>query len=345
MGKGMGRDMGNGSGKPHPPLGGNPISAGILVVRLGAMGDILHALPAAASLKHSFPASPLTWVVENTWAPLLQNNSFIDRVVTLDRRNPGTWLDTVRELREQRFSIAMDFQGLLKSAITASLARPDRIFGYSSQFVRERMAAWFYSSRVSSAAIHIVDRHLDIAAAAGAVNLLRSFPLPLGTPEGDLPEGPFVLACPFAGWKGKQWPLESYSAVGRELEERWGIPLVLNGPPAERAALASAPGVRIQTSSISGLIDATRRATAILGVDSGPMHLAAALSKPGVAIFGPTDPARNGPYGGSLQVLRSPRAKQINLTRGNYRRGTSIDPTMRDITPEQVLSALASILN
>ena len=338
------------NGQPDPLQGDNPISAGILVVRLGAMGDILHALPAAASLKHSFPASPLTWVVENTWAPLLQNNSFIDRVITLDRRHPRTWLATVRELREQHFSIAMDFQGLLKSAITASLARPDRIFGYSQQFVRERMAAWFYYSRVSTAAVHIVDRHLDIAAAAGAVNLLRSFPLPTGTPEGELPDGRFVLACPFAGWNGKQWPIESYVAVAHELHRRWGVPLVLNGPPSERAALSlirtqSSHAVHIHTSSITGLIDATRRAAAIIGVDSGPMHLAAALSKPGAAIFGPTDPARNGPYGGSLQVLRSPRAKPITLARGNYRRGATIDDSMRDVTPDQVLAALAPIFD
>lgn len=339
----------NGTGSANPPRGGSPISAGILVVRLGAMGDILHALPAAASLKHSFPASKLTWVVENTWAPLLQNNSFIDRVITLDRLHPRTWLATVRELREERFSIAMDFQGLLKSAITASLARPDRIFGYSQQFVRERMAAWFYSSRVSSAAVHIVDRHLDIAAAAGAVNLLRSFPLPNGTPEGDLPDSPFVLACPFAGWKGKQWPLESYTAVACELERRWGVPLVLNGPPSERGALTAlaqgAPGLRIHTSSICGLIDASRRATAVIGVDSGPMHLAAALSKPGVAIFGPTDPARNGPYGGSLQVLRSPHAQPISLARGNYRRANTIDESMHEVTPDQVLCALAPMFS
>ena len=102
-------------------------------------------------------------------------------------------------------------------------------------------------------------------------------------------------------------------------------------------------GIRIHTSSITGLIDATRRATAIIGVDSGPMHLAAALSKPGAAIFGPTDPARNGPYGGSLQVLRSPRAKPMSLARGNYRRGNTIDDSMRDITPDQVIASLSQV--
>jgi heptosyltransferase-1 len=320
------------------------ISSGILVVRLGAMGDVLHALPAAASLKHSFPASKLTWVVESTWAPLLENNSFIDRVICLDRRRSSSWLTTLRELREQRFSLAFDFQGLLKSAITASLARPDRLIGYSHRLVRERMAAWFYSNRVSSAAVHVVDRHLDAAAAAGAVNLIRSFPLPPGTPEGDLPDEPFVLATPSAGWKSKQWPLESYAEVARLLKDQWNIPLVLNGPPSARAELAQVPGVWVHTSGISGLIDATRRSTAVIGVDSGPMHLAAAIAKPGVAIFGPTDPARNGPYGGSLQVLRSPNAGVVGLTRGDYRRGDTIDASMREITPEQVVTALASVL-
>ncbi len=308
------------------------------------MGDILHALPAAASLKHSFPSAPLTWVVENTWAPLLQHNSFIDRVICLDRRHPATWMRTLRELREQRFSLAMDLQGLFKSALTASLARPERIIGYDRRLVRERMAAWFYSNRVSTAAAHVVDRHLDIAAAAGAVNLLRSFPLPLGVPEGDLPDGRFVLASPFAGWKSKQWPLEYFARTAHELRERWDIPLVLNGPPSDREALKQVPGVHVHVSSIAGLIDATRRATAVIGVDSGPMHLAAALAKPGVAIFGPTDPKRNGPYGGTMRVLSSPRAPEV-LARGDYQRGAIIDVSMRDVRPEQVLDALEPFLS
>ena len=324
--------------------GGSAINSGMLVVRLGAMGDILHALPAAASLKHSFPSAPLTWVVESTWAPLLQHNSFIDRVICLDRRHPRTWMNTLSELREQHFSIAMDLQGLLKSALTASLAKPERIIGYDRKLVRERMAAWFYSSRVSTAAAHIVDRHLDMAVAAGAVNLLRSFPLPAGVPEGDLPDGPFVLASPFAGWKSKQWPLEYYAQVARELMARWHLPLVLNGPVAARETLQSVPGVWIHTSGIAGLIDATRRSSAIIGVDSGPMHLAAALGKPGVAIFGPTDPKRNGPYGGTLQVLTSGR-QAAAFERGDYFRGATIDLSMRDVTASQVVGVLERVLD
>jgi heptosyltransferase-1 len=114
--------------------------------------------------------------------------------------------------------------------------------------------------------------------------------------------------------------------------------LVLNGPPSAEQLLRSVPDTLTHVSSIAGLIHATRRAAAIIGVDSGPMHLAAALGKPGVAIFGPTDPARNGPYGGAFRVLRSPRAVTT------YKRRSHADGSMREITPEQVCRALEELL-
>jgi heptosyltransferase I len=312
---------------------------GLLVVRLGAMGDVLHTLPAAASLKHSFPDLPLTWAIEAAWAPLLEGNPFVDRVVIIDRKRPGTWLGTRRLLCEQRFSLAIDFQGLLKSAFIASLARPDRIAGFHRHQVRERAASLFYSLAVQSQSIHAVDRYLDLAAGAGASRLLRQFPLPPGEPEGDLPDA-FVLASPFAGWASKQWPLEYYAALAQVSD----LPLVLNGPPSAKAALDSIPNVTVHISTLAGLIDATRRATAVVGVDSGPMHLAAALGKPGIAIFGPTDDARNGPYGGSLKVLRDPGSipqyQPGPKQSGAYVRGDQIDPAMRAVTPEHVVAAL-----
>jgi heptosyltransferase-1 len=318
-----------------------PNNDGLLVVRLGAMGDILHALPAAASLKHSFPELPMTWVVESAWASLLAGNPFIDHMVILDRKRPGTWLDTRRALCQRRYSLAIDFQGLLKSAFVASLARPDRIVGFHRDHVRERAAGLFYSLTVQSQSVHAVDRNLDLAAAAGASRLLRQFPLPAGEPEGDLPDH-FVLASPFAGWASKQWPLEYYARLAQISD----LPLVLNGPPSAKAALDSIPNITVHISSIAGLIDATRRATAVIGVDSGPMHLAAALNKPGVAIFGPTDDARNGPYGGTLKVLRAPgalpRYQPGPRMSGAYVRGAEIDPGMRAVKPEEVLNALKS---
>lgn len=316
----------------------------ILIVRLGAMGDVLHALPAAASLKHNFPASKLTWVVDAPWAPLLAGNPFLDTVIPVDRKRPRTWWDTRRALHQSRYSLAVDFQGLLKSAFVATLARPERIIGFSRSEVRERAAAFFYSQSVQAGMVHAVDRNLALAQAAGAVSLLRQFPLPPGQPEGDLPSSGFVLASPLAGWVGKQWPLEYYASLARLLSQELGLPLVVNGPPSSQTVLKSIPGALVHVSGIEGLIDATRRATAVIGVDSGPMHLAAALNKPGIAIFGPTDPARNGPYGGSLQVMchpsATPKLRRTDGRSGAYVRDTEIDPAMRAITPEEVLSVL-----
>ena len=314
--------------------GGNPHSSGrILVVRLGAMGDIIHALPAAASLKLGFPGWQVTWVVEPRWAPLLQANPFVDRVVLLDRTGAGlarAW----RDLRAERFDFAVDFQGLIKSALVACAARTERIYGFDRSIAREPLAAMFYSDRVPARSAHRVDRNLELAAAARASTSLHLFPLPPGRAEGDLPAGAFVLASPLSGWRAKQWPLEYYARLAQRLRREADVPLVLNGPPAEREALAGVAGAMLHLSSIEGLIDATRRAAAVVGVDSGPLHVAAALAKPGVAIFGPTDPAQTGPYGGSFAVLRSPRAVT------SYKRRTEIDPSMRAVTPDAVFDAL-----
>jgi heptosyltransferase-1 len=305
-------------------------SSRILVVRLGAMGDIIHALPAVASLKHSFPGSRLTWVVEPKWAPLLEDNPFIDRIVLLHRGTLAGLLESWRSLRAERYRFAVDFQGLIKSALVASAAHADRIFGFHQTQLRERAAALFYSHKTVSRAAHVVEKNLDLAAAAGAATLLRTFPLPAGRPEGALPPGSFVLASPLAGWRAKQWPIEYYQALAARLKGELGMPLVLDGPPGSGLD---------HCSSLPGLIHATRRAAAVVGVDSGPLHLAAALGKPGVAIYGPTDPARNGPYGDSLRVLRSPAAVTT------YKRGASIDESMPAVSPGQVFEALKAVLS
>jgi heptosyltransferase-1 len=303
----------------------------ILVVRLGAMGDILHTLPAAASLKAGYQDSHLTWAVEPQWVELLEGNPYIDRVAPFRR---GRLFQSLRDLRADRYDFAVDFQGLVKSAVVARMAGTNRVFGFHGSIARERAAALLYSDRVITRALHMVDMRLDLAAAAGAPKALRIFPLPPGRPEGALPDDEFVLASPLAGWQSKQWPIEHYEALARRLRRDLGVPLVLNGPPSAQAMLAAVDEAVPHISGIAGLIHATRRAAAVVGVDSGPLHLAAALDKPGVAIYGPTDPALNGPYGDSLQLLRSPAAVT------SYKRGGEPDPSMRAIQPDQVFEAL-----
>jgi heptosyltransferase-1 len=304
------------------------------------MGDIIHALPAVASLKLAHPDCRLTWLVEPKWAPLLDGNPFVDRVLFLYRESLAGLLASWRDLSAIRADYAVDFQGLLKSALAASAARPERLYGFDPAQIRERSAAIFYTNRIFAHSAHMVNRNLELAAALpGAAQPIgpASFPLPPGTPEGDLPSGDFVLASPLAGWAAKQWPLDHYRALAARLLAECGIPLVLNVPPA--APLHQVEPARVNHSGLAGLIHATRRAAAVVGVDSGPLHLAAALSKPGVAIFGPTDPARNGPYGNSFQVLRSPSAGTT------YKRGASTDPSMQLISPDQVFDALSATLS
>ncbi len=310
----------------------------ILVVRLGAMGDVIHTLPAVASLKHSLPGSHVTWAIAPQWAPLLDGNVFVDRRILVERTSlSGLWRAR-QELRRRPFDFAVDFQGLVKSALVASVAGPDRIFGFARSQVREKPAALFYSSYAAPASKHVVDRNLDLARAAGASSHIYVFPLPPGAPDQPLPDRDFVLACPLAGWASKQWPLAAYSDLARRLERELGMALVVNGPPASAEMLAAIEGAYPHTSGLAGLIYATRRARAVVGVDSGPLHLAAALEKPGVAIFGPTDPQRNGPYRSPLHVLRS----SVAVT--SYKRNAVIDSSMLAISPDEVFAALAEQL-
>ena len=315
-------------------IAGIPADARILVVRLGAMGDIIHTLPAVAALKQAHPGSYLAWIVEPQWAALLEGNPCIDRVLLLRRGSAAGLLKSWRELRAQRYDLAIDFQGLLKSAVVAAASRPTRIFGFDTGQARERAAALFYTDRVSPHGIHVVERACGLVGHTLACP--PEFPIPPGRPEGELPEGTFVLASPLAGWRSKQWPLEHYASLARRLRNELGVPLVLNG--REAAHLPPIETAVSHVSGIPGLIYATRRAAAVVGVDSGPLHIAAALGKSGVAIFGPTDPARNGPYGRSMRVLRCAAAVTT------YKRETEVAESMRRISPDEVFEELRTVL-
>jgi heptosyltransferase-1 len=262
------------------------------------MGDILHTLPAVAALGR------VTWLTKPQWLPLVEGNPAVDVAIT-----SPVW---------GGFDRAYDFQGLIKSAILARLAS-SVVLGFDTP--RETAARWFYKRRIARQGLHVVEHNLALADAAGPAR----FWVPEGRPEGRLPDGAFVLACPLAGWGAKQWPVENY----RELAKRIPVPLILNGPPGSDFD---------HQSSLAGLIHATRRAAAIVGVDSGPLHLAAALAKPGVAIYGPTDPARNGPYGGTIRVLRDPNAETT------YRRTAEPARSMLAITPAMVAAELEKFL-
>ncbi|MEO8370763.1 MAG: glycosyltransferase family 9 protein, partial [Candidatus Solibacter sp.] len=298
-----------------------------------------HTLPAVAWLKAKQPDWQLTWLVEPRWAPLLEANRSVDRVLHFQRKSlPGLW-GTRSMLRACKFDAAVDFQGLLKSAIPAWASGASERLGFDKSQLREPQASIFYTRTTRSDSVHVVDRNLDLSAACAGLPVDKSprvFHLPPGTLSAALPSSAFVLASPLAGWGSKQWPMAHYRVLAARLRDELGIPLVLDGPPG--ADFSEAEAAIPHYSTLPELIFATRRAAAVVGVDSGPLHLAAALGKPGVAIFGPTDPARNGPYGGSLHVLRTAGVQTT------YKRGAEIASSMENISPGEVFDLLRAIL-
>jgi heptosyltransferase-1 len=308
---------------------GEPVN--ILLVRLGAFGDILHALPAAATLRRLIPNARVIWAIDPKWESILEGNPDVDCVLPVNRRSAESLQTAWRYFRQNPIDIAIDVQGLIKSGLLVRSTRAPRRIGFAAPFLRERGAGLFYTEQISPAGKHVVEWNLDLAAAAGATGRVFDMPVPAGKPEGELPDKPFVLACPFAGWGAKQWPIEHYSELAQMLRDA-GFELVLNV-----AARFDSPLYQ-HISGLPGLIDATRRAAAVVGLDSGPLHLAAALKKPGVALFGPTDPARNGPYGGRIRALRDPAAPT------SYRRMNDILPCMRALTPRMVFEQLLPCL-
>lgn len=297
------------------------------------MGDILHTLPALRSLRLSFPEATIHWALASKWKPLLEGNPDVDNLILVKRKNWAELRESWRFLRPLRPRLALDFQGLIQSALIGKASRPEAFYGWHGSVAREPLAARLYSHHIKPTATHIVDKNFELTLAAGATKRMREFHIPQGRPEGALPRAPFVLANPFAGWTSKQWPLPKYPKLAERLRSQ-GLSLVANVPPERAREFNPDCGITIHTSSLEGLIDATRRAAAVVGVDSGPMHLAAALEKPGVALFGPTDPARNGPYGGTMTVLRSPTAATT------YKRKDVTDPSMQAIDVDEVYEAI-----
>jgi heptosyltransferase-1 len=315
----------------------------LLVVRLGAMGDIIHTLPAVAALRHAFPQSTLGWLVEERWAELLctlryprsgahaPQRPLVDRVHTVRTAawrhaliSFNTWQQIVvslSELRGIRYDAAIDFQGAIRSSLLARWSGAPVIYGSAQP--RENAASMFYTRKVfvKTEGTHVVEQALALAnavittanASESKADALLPFPL---DPEAETaiakiaPSGKqFVILNPGAGWGAKMWPAERYGQVAKELAKDGLDCLVNYGPGEEEIALsveaASAGAARKISCSISELIALARRASLFIGGDTGPMHMAAALQIPVVAIFGPTNPVRNGPFGTRSIVLRS----------------------------------------
>lgn len=351
----------------------------LLIVRLGSMGDVIHALPAAALLRRAFPAATLGWMIEERWAELLcapqtprqgprgAGRPLLDAVHAVNtlawRSAPfsdATWKEAWRAWREMRaagYEVALDFQGTVRTALMARWTGADSCVGFESP--REHAAGVFYTHTVEAGGGHVIEQNAALAAAvAGVPAEVPAVEFPLDPAAEDSCERRlrlhgvrrFAILNPGAGWEGKQWPPERYGEVARGLAAM-GLRSLINFGPGEEplarsAAAASAGAAEAVPSSLSELIAFTRRARLFIGGDTGPMHLAAALGVPVVALFGPTSPARNGPFATRSMVLRnalSSATATAERAAARSRRNRP-DPGLLAISAREVLTAAQQLL-
>lgn len=338
----------------------------LLVVRLSAMGDILHALPAVTALRLAHPNWIIDWVVEPRWRALLAAPEASGRgpeqpvVDRLHFASTKAWrkaplreaLRGIRQLRqdlrEGGYDTVLDLQGAIRSSVVAHLAGSRRCIGEAAP--RETPARWLTNEHIATEGAHVIEQGIELASAIAADELEPVRPLLPVSPEAEhwcdalLAENcqPLVLLNPGAGWGAKRWPVERYAEVARALTARGSRVLVNAGPGEEESAATIAEATQGAASSVPATIDQlialTRRISLLIAGDTGPLHLACALGKPVVGIYGPTDPGRNGPYGVPFRVLRSP------LSHRDHTRRAAPEAGLLTIEPGEVLAAADELL-
>lgn len=326
--------------------GGSPK---ILIVRLGALGDVVHAMPAAAALRRAHPQARIDWLVDPRYVELVRELRVVDHAVPIDPRGKRRdLLAGLAALRAVGYDAAFDLQGLMKSAVLARASRARRIIGFPRAHLREPMARALYSeTRDPGSAVHVVHKNLALVAALGADPGLVEFSLrDTRTPQADAILAAngrgFALLNPGAAWPNKRWPPASFGAVAAALRDRWQVPsLVLWGPGEESlaAGVASASAGAAQVLPPTGMLDIlslSRAARLMVSGDTGPLHLAGAVGTPLVGLFGPTRPERNGPWSADdLTVSRLDRCVC------HYERRCRLgSPCIDDIGVPEVLRAI-----
>ena len=287
-----------------------------LIVRLGALGDIVHTVPAVAALRTAHPDARIDWVVDARHAAFAELVTPVDRIIRLEKATVNAWVDLVRRLRPYRYDVALDFQGLMKSAVLARASGAARVVGFSIWHLREKGARPFYSEVDNGEFTpHVIDKNLSLLSTVGISSPAIEFPLAetpsaaLDAVQRDAAGAPFALINPGAAWPNKRWPAARFGAVASFVREVRGLqPFVLWGPAEETLArdvvAASGNAARMApATTMADLLELSRHASLMVSGDTGPLHIAGAAGTPLVAIFGPTDPARNGPWSGDDIVV------------------------------------------
>jgi len=320
-----------------------------LIVRLSSLGDIIFTLPVLGALRDSFPTAKIGWIVDRRFAALLDNNPDLNEAIALEGRSVRNYLACARKARDFGATCVLDIQGLYKSALLARLSRAPMRVGFTFARARERGASIFYTQRIQPQAAHMVDQNLELAAAVGASVAAPRFPISVGREaQGAVDQlllganiSRYAVLSPGGGWKSKCWPPERYGELAIQIWDKQGLRSIVNAGPGEVqlagyvAAKAAAAMPIVVQYEIPQLMALLHGAEIVIAADSGPLHLANALGTPVVGLYGPTNPARNGPYGTRDIVVRN--ATDADTT---YQRGAEYSSLMNSISVEQVFDAV-----
>jgi len=291
----------------------------ILVVKLSAIGDVIHALPISYAIKETFPEAKITWVVEPPAYELLTNNPYIDEIILFEKKkfkSVSGFMKNIGPLRSKlqhrKYDVALDLQGLFKSAAIVWLSGAPIKLGCAN--MRE------YSDKISrpvsgpNANGHIVERYLDVVREMGCRVENVVFPLETTAKDADIArrliaqagadmENPYVVLAPGANWPNKRWPTKYYAKLVDWLYNQKIIPIIIGGGVVDERlggeidTAAEIPPVNlIGKTTLKQLAYIIKNARAVVGGDTGPVHMAAGLAVPTVMVMGPTDANRNGPY-------------------------------------------------
>jgi lipopolysaccharide heptosyltransferase I len=320
----------------------------LLIVRLGALGDIVHTVPALAALRRAWPDAHIDWLVDSRYRAVLDHVRGLDtRIVVETTSRLGRLPGVIGQLRASRYDIALDFQGLVKSAALARAAGSRRTAGFARAQLREPLAASFYSERYEVASRqHVIRKNLALVQRALGIDA-GEIEFPLETPATPPVAGAYALLNPGAGWPNKRWPAERFATLAAWIKGQWGWPSIVLWGPRERSlarSIAEASYGAAQTApetSIGDLLALARGARLMISGDTGPIHLAAAVRTPIVGLYGPTDPARNGPFDPADVCL----SRFATCVCHHERRCRRRRPCVNEITLEEVQQAIQQRLS
>ncbi|MBQ27468.1 MAG: lipopolysaccharide heptosyltransferase II [Nitrospiraceae bacterium] len=294
----------------------------ILLIKPSSLGDIIHALPTLAAIRRTFPAACISWLVKKEWAPILYRHPMLDDIIE-GEFSATKLFALVASLRARRFDVVVDLQGLLRTGVLSLLSGAPVRIGFAD--AREG-SSFFYTQRIcgSMRKMHAVDRYLRLASALGAKERQPEFVLPdspdeegrrqaLYTKVGLDGASKLIGIAPAARWVTKRWVAESFAAVADQLQHEGRNRVVFIGAANEKSEIARVKqAMKTKAADLTGLTTlgdlpaVVRRLCLLITNDSGPMHVAAAVGTPVVAVFGPTSQACTGPYGDGHAVLTSP---------------------------------------